>query len=117
VLFLFAVPIAAILVCFTIVGLGVGVSTIMVWLISMYAANVIVGRWVGEKILGAGEPGMGAALGRLALGLLILRLISMLPYVGGWAMFAVVIWGIGGMVLAVSRRLHQHAPAALSVAA
>jgi cytoskeletal protein CcmA (bactofilin family) len=117
VLFLFAVPIAAILVCFTIVGLGVGISTIMIWLISMYAAQVVVGRWVGEKILGAGEPGMGPALGRLALGLLILRLISMLPYVGGWVMFLVVVWGIGGMVLAVNRRLHQSSPAALSVAA
>jgi cytoskeletal protein CcmA (bactofilin family) len=117
VLFLFAVPIAAVLICFTIVGLGVGISTIMIWLISMYAAQVIVGRWVGEKILGVGEPGMGPALGRLALGLVALRLISMLPYVGGWVMFGVVIWGIGGMVLAVSRRLHQHAPAALAVAA
>jgi hypothetical protein len=60
---------------------------------------------------------MGPALGRLALGLLILRLISMLPYVGGWVMFLVVVWGIGGMVLAVNRRLHQSSPAALSVAA
>jgi cytoskeletal protein CcmA (bactofilin family) len=117
VLFLFAVPIAAVLICFTVVGLGVGISTIMVWLIAMYGAQVIVGRWVGEKILGAGEPGMGAALGRMALGLLILRVISMLPYVGGWAMFLVVVWGIGGMVLAVNRRLHQSSPAALSVAA
>ena len=65
----------------------------MIWLISMYAAQVIVGRWVGEKILGVGEPGMGPALGRLALGLVALRLISMLPYVGGWVMFGVVISG------------------------
>ncbi len=95
---MFATPIAAAIVCITIVGLGVGISTFMLWLIAMYGAQVIVGRWIGEKVLGAGI-GVGATLGRLALGLLILRVVSMLPFVGGWAMLLVIIWGLGGMVL------------------
>ncbi len=110
VLFLFATPIAAVIVCITIVGLGVGISAFFVWLIAIYGAQVIVGRWLGEKILGP-VPGVGAALGRMALGLLILRAVSMLPFVGGWIMLLVVFWGLGGMVLAVNRRLHAHSPA------
>jgi hypothetical protein len=86
------------------------------WLIAIYGAQVIVGRWLGEKILGA-QAGMGPVLGRLALGLVILRVLSMLPFVGGWVMLLVIIWGLGGVVLAINRRLHAHTPAALTVAA
>ena len=112
-LFLFATPIVAVLICFTVVGIGVGIAGFLVWLIAIYGAQVIVGRWVGEKILGA-QAGMGAVLGRLALGLLILRVLSMLPFVGGWVMLLVIVWGLGGVVLAINRRLHAHTPAALS---
>jgi hypothetical protein len=115
-LFLFATPIVAVLICFTIVGIGVGITGFLMWLIAIYGAQVIVGRWVGEKILGA-QAGMGAVLGRLALGLLILRLLSMLPFIGGWVMLLVIVWGLGGVVLAINRRLHANTPAALSAAA
>ena len=83
VLFLIATPIAAIIVCITVVGLGVGISAILLWMICIYAAQVFVGAWLGEKILGAGT-GVGAAIGRLALGLAIMRVLGMLPFLGGW---------------------------------
>lgn len=104
VLFLFAMPIAAVIACITVVGLGVGISSLMLWLIILYSAQVFVGAWLGEKILGAGT-GAGAALGRLALGLLILRALRMLPYLGGWIGFAVIIWGMGAVALAVYKHL------------
>jgi cytoskeletal protein CcmA (bactofilin family) len=102
-LFFFATPIVAIIVCITIVGLGVGISTLLLWIIAVYAAQVFVGSWLGERILGEGI-GVGPALGRLALGLLILRAVHMLPHIGGLIIFFVVIpWGIGAMVLALYR--------------
>jgi hypothetical protein len=102
-LFFFATPIVAIIVCITIVGLGVGISTLLLWIIAIYAAQVFVGSWLGERILGEGI-GVGPALGRLALGLLILRAVHMLPHIGGLIIFFVVIpWGIGAMVLALYR--------------
>jgi cytoskeletal protein CcmA (bactofilin family) len=111
VLFLFAVPIAAIIACITVVGLGLGISSLMFWAIAIYAAQVFVGAWLGEKILGAGV-GAGAALGRLALGLLILRALGMLPYLGGWISFAVVIWGMGAMVLTIYKHMRPQLAAA-----
>jgi cytoskeletal protein CcmA (bactofilin family) len=104
VLFLFATPIAAVIACITVVGLGVGISALMLWLIAIYAAQVFVGAWLGEKILGAGV-GAGAALGRLALGLVILRALSMLPFLGHWISFAVVIWGMGALALAAYKHM------------
>jgi cytoskeletal protein CcmA (bactofilin family) len=110
-LFLFATPIAAIIVCITIVGLGVGISTLFLYAIAIYSAKVFVGSWLGERILGEGI-GVGAALGRLALGLVILRAVGMLPYIGGWISFAVVAWGLGAIVLALYRYMRpQLAPA------
>jgi cytoskeletal protein CcmA (bactofilin family)/anti-sigma factor RsiW len=103
-LFLFATPIAAIIVCITIVGLGVGISTLMLWGIAIYSAQVHVGSWLGERFLGDGV-GIGAALGRLALGLAALRAVGLLPYIGGWISFIVVIWGIGAIVLAIYKNL------------
>jgi cytoskeletal protein CcmA (bactofilin family) len=110
-LFLFATPIAAIILCVTIVGLGVGISTLLLYLIAIYSAQVYVGSWLGERILGSGV-GVGAALGRLALGLLLLRAVGMLPYLGHWISFLVVAWGMGAMVLALYRYTRpQVAPA------
>jgi cytoskeletal protein CcmA (bactofilin family) len=110
-LFFFATPIIAIIVCITIVGLGVGISTLLLWVIAIYAAQVFVGSWLGERILGEGV-GVGAALGRLALGLLILRALHMLPHIGGWISFIVMVWGMGAMTLALYRYVRpQLAPA------
>jgi hypothetical protein len=110
-LFLFATPIAAIILCVTIVGLGVGISTLFLYFIAIYSAQVFVGSWLGERILGSGV-GVGSGLGRLALGLLLLRAVGMLPYVGHWISFLVVAWGLGAMVLALYRYMRpQLAPA------
>jgi cytoskeletal protein CcmA (bactofilin family) len=110
-LFLFATPFAALIVCATIVGLGVGISALLLWLIALYAAQVFVGAWLGEKIMGT-PAGVGAGLARLAVGLLILRAIGVIPFIGGWVSFVVVVWGIGALALAAYRNMHpQLAPA------
>jgi cytoskeletal protein CcmA (bactofilin family) len=115
VLFLIATPIAAVIVCITVVGIGVGISAMMFWAIAIYAAQVLVGAWLGEKILGEGT-GAGAALGRLALGLAILRALGMLPFLGGWISFIVVIWGMGAVALAIYKNMRpQLAAAAVAV--
>jgi cytoskeletal protein CcmA (bactofilin family) len=113
-LFLFAIPIAAFIVCITVVGLGVGISAMMLWLVALYAAQVFVGAWLGEKILGAGV-GAGAALGRLALGLIILRALRMLPYLGVFVTFIVIIWGLGALALAIYKNMRPQLAAAATV--
>jgi cytoskeletal protein CcmA (bactofilin family)/anti-sigma factor RsiW len=112
VLFLIATPIAAIIVCITIVGLGVGVTTLLLYFIAIYAAQVFVGAWLGETVLGPG-PAAGAALGRLALGLALLRVVRMLPFIGPLATFVMVIWGLGALVLTAYRNMRPHLVAAV----
>ncbi len=110
-LLLVATPVAALIACITIVGLGLGIAILLLYLIALYSAQVFVGSWLGEKLLGA-NAGTGAALGRLALGLAILRVARMLPYLGGWITFLVIIWGLGAMALATYKSLHPEAAVA-----
>lgn len=103
-LFMFATPIAAIIACFTIVGIGVAVATLMLYAIALYASTVFVSGFIGEAILGP-AIGTGPMIGRLALGLAILHVLRVLPYIGGWVLFIAMFWGFGAMVMAIYRRL------------
>ncbi len=110
-LFLIATPVVAIIMCCTIVGLSVGIATFLLYLIAIYAAQIFVGSWLGEKLLGPGT-GFGPMLGRLALGLAILRVLRMFPYLGGWVAAVILVWGLGALVLAVYKHLRtQLSPA------
>ena len=110
-LFLFATPIAAIVACATIVGLGIGISAVLLYAIAIYSAQVFVGSWLGEKLLGAGV-GVGLAVGRLAIGLAVLRALRMIPYAGPLVGAIMVMWGMGALVLALHKKMRpQLAPA------
>lgn len=104
VLFLIATPIAAALICFTIVGIGVGISTLLLYIVAVYSTQIFVGGWVGEKLLGA-STGIAPAVGRLALGLALLRVLRMVPYLRTAILWIVLIWGMGALVLALYKRL------------
>jgi cytoskeletal protein CcmA (bactofilin family) len=107
-LFLFATPIAIIIVCATIVGLGIGLSALLLYIIAIYAAQVFVASWLGEKLLGY-TNGVGPAVGRLALGLGIVRLLHMIPFAGWWFGLLITIWGLGALILAAHSRLRTQA--------
>jgi len=100
----FAVPIAAIIACFTVVGLFVGLASLFVWFASLYISQIIVGTAVGQWIMGRTQDTWGL-IGRMAVGVIILRAVTALPYIGGWLKLAIIVWGIGALSLAIYRRL------------
>jgi cytoskeletal protein CcmA (bactofilin family) len=104
VLVFFGVAIAAVIACITIVGLLVGISTLFLWLVSLFSSYVVAGSVVGRWILGK-SPELWPTIGRMALGVLIVVVATGLPYVGGWIMFGVWIWGMGAVALTLYRRL------------
>ena len=106
-LFLVGIPVAAIIACVTIVGLGVGITTVLIYLVAVYMSQVFVGEWLGERLLGVGV-GIGPVLARLALGLAILRVIRVIPFLGPLSMWVVIVWGLGAYVLTLHKRMrHQ----------
>jgi cytoskeletal protein CcmA (bactofilin family) len=99
-----ALPIAAIFACITVVGLFVGISALFLWYASLYFAQIIVGAAVGQWIIGRTDESW-PLVGRMVVGVVLLRIGMAVPYIGMWFKLAVVVWGIGAISLAVYRRL------------
>jgi len=103
VLVLFGVPIAACIACITVVGIFIGISTLFLWYASLYFAQIIVGAVIGQWLMGRTSE-LWPLIGRMTVGVVIVRLCTTIPHVGGWVKFAAILWGIGAISLAVYRR-------------
>ncbi len=97
-------PIAAVIACFTVVGLFIGVSAFFLWYGALYFGQVIVGALVGQWMMGRTSE-LWPLIGRMAVGFVVLRLCTMIPHVGFWVKYGAAFWGIGAISLAVYRRL------------
>jgi cytoskeletal protein CcmA (bactofilin family) len=102
VLVLFGVPIAAFIACITVVGLLVGVSTFILWITTMFCAQIVVGTIVGQWLMGHTRE-TWPLIGRMVVGVIIVRVAEMIPFLGGWVKFAVLLWGMGAISLAIYR--------------
>jgi hypothetical protein len=102
----FGLPIAAVIACFTVVGLFIGISAFFLWYGALYFGQVIVGALVGQWMMGRTSE-LWPLIGRMAVGFVVLRLCTMIPHVGPWVKYGAAFWGIGAISLAVYRRLQQ----------
>ena len=103
VLVFFGVPIAALIACITVVGLFVGLATLFAWYAGLYYAQTIVGALVGQWLLGRTRE-TWPLIGRMVVGIIIVRLTTMIPHAGGWIKLGVTLWGAGAISLAIYRR-------------
>jgi hypothetical protein len=96
-----ATPIAALIVCITVIGIPVGIIGIMFYLIALYLSQVAVGLFLGYWILGFATKvnSRGMLLAAFALGFVILTLVSLIPYFGSLVCFAAALFGLGAMAL------------------
>jgi cytoskeletal protein CcmA (bactofilin family) len=98
---LFATPIAAILVCFTVVGLPVGLIALALYAIAIYISQIFVSLFVGRWILGRFREidSRGIMIGAMALGLFIFTLLRLIPFLGFWVGLAIVLFGLGAVLV------------------
>jgi len=113
-LIVFVAPIAAVLVCLTIIGIPVGLIALALYGIALYVAQIPVGLFIGRWIIGRFRVVEGKAImvGALAIGLAILKLLSLIPYFGFVVGMAVVIFGLGAVVAAERKRRAEAGKAA-----
>ena len=112
-LIVFVAPIAAVLVCFTVVGIPVGLIALGLWGMALYLAQIPVGLFIGRCIIGRFRAVEGKAImvGALALGLVLLKLLGLLlgliplPGLGFFIGLAVVgVFGLGAVVVSERKR-------------
>jgi cytoskeletal protein CcmA (bactofilin family) len=102
---LFVTPIAALIVCLTVVGVPIGLIGLALYGIAVYISHIITSLLIGRLIIGTlrrmeGAEGRGILIGSLALGLVILTLLTMIPYIGFFVGLAAVLFGFGAILVA-----------------
>ncbi len=95
------VIVAAILLM--LVGVGAGVAGVFLYAPVLYAAQVFVGSWLGEKILRPAGSATAELMSRLALGLLVLHLAGLIPVLGWLVWLTVLLWGTGAILMGFYR--------------
>ncbi len=100
-LILVATPIAVLITFITIVGIPIGLIGTVTYIIAIYLSQIAVGLFLGYWILGyfSKVESRGILLGAFALGLIILTLIQLIPYIGPIFVLATIIFGLGAMAL------------------
>jgi cytoskeletal protein CcmA (bactofilin family) len=107
VLVFFAVPIAAIIACITVVGIPLGILTLGLWFLAINCAEIVVGTVVGTWILGKSTDTWGL-IGRMALGFVLVRVVytplAHLHVIGFLVGLGIWMWGMGAISLALYNR-------------
>jgi cytoskeletal protein CcmA (bactofilin family) len=81
------------------VGVGAGVAGVLGYAPILYIAQVFVGAWLGNKVLGETSNTASAVIGRMALGLFILHVAGLIHVVGALVWMTVLLWGTGAILL------------------
>ena len=116
-LVLFVTPIAAVIVCITIIGIPVGLIALALWGIAIYLAQIPVGLFIGRWIIGRfrNVEGKAIMIGALALGLVILKLLGLIPHLVGFFIgVAVALFGMGAVVVSIRKGRARKREAALA---
>ena len=109
---LVAAPIALILVGLTLIGLPLALIGLVLYLVALYLSKIVTADLLGRAILGWPEETPRRALPALALGLVILAVVGLIPFLGGLVAFVALLLGLG----LLAWRLWERKPAAPPVA-
>ena len=101
---IFLVPIAAILVMVTVIGLPIGLISFVLWGIALYVSRIVTALAVGKVLLGrfgrATDARPRPYLEAL-IGVVVTTIAFLIPVVGGFALFLAVLFGMGVLVQVV----------------
>lgn len=102
---LFATPVAAIMVCITVIGIPVGLIALALWGIAIYLSQIFVGLFIGRWIIGYFRQVETKAMliGALAAGLAILSLLRLIPFLSFFIWLAIALFGIGAVVVSEAK--------------
>ncbi len=103
------VPVAAVVVMVTVVGLPIGIIVGLLFGVALYVAKLPIAVWAGGRLLArAGRPG-ASPYAAMAVGVLALYLLFEIPWLGGLFWLAATWLGLGAMVLSGRRYLTANA--------
>ncbi|MDO8667475.1 MAG: polymer-forming cytoskeletal protein [bacterium] len=104
VLALLLTPIMAIILLITIIGIPLSLILTAAWLIAIYLSKILVGILVGRGVLNNLLPNRKDSLIlAMVIGIVIIYLIFSLPFIGPIISLFAILWGLGGIMLALKK--------------
>ncbi|MFC2067387.1 hypothetical protein ACFLUO_10180 [Chloroflexota bacterium] len=102
-LILIATPIAAVIVMITVVGLPLGIISLLLWGIALYLSQIPVALFLGRLIIRQNREldSTGIMIGALALGLLVLFALRLIPIIGWIVGLIVIVFGLGTLITSI----------------
>lgn len=105
---LVCIPVAALILMFTLIGVPMGLLAIVLYLalllVGYVSAGIGLGAWVLARVRGTRSTGSGWRIGAAALGVLAVALLGRLPYVGWIVVVLALLAGIGAVLLQARAR-------------
>lgn len=102
---LFLIPIVSIILMITIVGMPLGFILMPLYFIALYVSNIIVAVAIGESLrqkFNWTEKHKGIWL--VLIGLVVLSIIGLVPYLGSIVNILVVTAGLGTIIMSLARK-------------
>jgi cytoskeletal protein CcmA (bactofilin family) len=107
-------PVLVILLLITVIGIPVGLILLTAYLLLLFLGWLTTATFIGQKIRGVFGANRAATTGwrllALLAALLLLWFAGRIPYVGHWIQLAVLLAGMGALVLAAWNRRGSQAP-------
>lgn len=97
---LLVIPAAIIFLIITIIGIPLAFITLSLYILAIYFSKIFVGLAIGKII----SSEKWSNLWSMTLGILILSLIALIPFVSGIVGFVVVLLGLGATGLALTKK-------------
>jgi hypothetical protein len=103
-------PVAAVIVCFTVVGIPLGILTFMLGAIGLYFSKTVVAQIIGRAVL-RNRPTPPHYAFTLLVGLVIVIVAINLPWIGWLVSLLLTLTGFGLIVHLIFTRLNRGAVA------
>lgn len=94
---LVVVPIALMIIFSTIIGIPLTMIILAIYVLSIYLAKVFVALALGNMIV----HNRWSAIWALTLGLILLTIFELIPFIGGFVSFLILLVGLGGISLLI----------------
>jgi hypothetical protein len=95
----FLLPIGSVLLLVTVVGIPLGVFTLLALAFIYTLGYVVATIGLGSRLTNA----LRSRYAAFFLGWVVLRLLALIPFVGGWLWFLGSVWGLGLLAVAIRR--------------
>ncbi|MDI6902473.1 MAG: hypothetical protein QMC77_01895 [Methanocellales archaeon] len=106
-LFLIVVPILSIILLVTIIGIPVALIILVSYIIALYVSKVFVGFSLGQIILERLKKETKSLIWPLAMGLLLIALVTSIPVIGFFVSLICIVLGFGALLMVQRGIYHE----------